>query len=157
MSRVWLVREKKPFAAWDLLVYGVLAVLIAVLFIVFVFSDAFGVKDARGIRVEAEGETVYTYLFGEGGQIASGWEDRVEERAEGAMLYVRITTPRGWNELAIDTEKNAVYMQDADCSFRKDCTHMQAIGGGGSVIICIPHALRVMPLEGENLMNPSIG
>ena len=70
MSRVWLVREKKPFAAWDLLVYGVLAVLIAVLFIVFVFSDAFGVKDARGIRVEAEGETVYTYLFGEGGQIA---------------------------------------------------------------------------------------
>ena len=82
MNRARLVRENKPFAVWDLLVYAVIAALLVVLFLVFVVFDVFGTDSARGIRVQVNEETVYTYVFGEGGTVAQGWEDRVEERTK---------------------------------------------------------------------------
>ena len=57
MNRAQIVRDKRPFAVWDLLVYALILLLIAVLFVVFVFSDAFGTEDARGVRVEVDGVT----------------------------------------------------------------------------------------------------
>ncbi len=157
MNRARIVREHRPFAAWDLLVYALLAALVVVLFLVFVVHDAFGTDDVRGIRVEAGGETVYTYVFGEGGSISEGWEKRVEVHPENGVLLVTITTEHGWNQLAIDDEAGTAVMRDADCSLRKDCTAMRAIGDGGSVITCIPHALKVVPLSGEDYFTPSIG
>ena len=91
------------------------------------------------------------------GKISAGWQDKIEEREEGDVLLVRITTEDGWNELAINDEAGTAVMHDADCSFRKDCTVMRAIGDGGSVITCIPHALKVLPLKGEDYSTPSIG
>ncbi len=157
MNRVRLVREGKLFRAWDLLVYGLLALLIAFLFVLFVCSDVFGTGDARGFRVEVRGEAVYTYVFGEGGSAAEGKGNLVEERTEGETLYVRILSADGWNELAVDLAEESVRMHDADCSLRKDCTHMRAIGAGGRVITCLPHALKVVPLGGEDLSSPSVG
>lgn len=157
MNRIRLVRERRPFAVWDILVYALLVGFIAVLFVVFVLSDVFHTKDASGIQVELHGETVYTYTFGQGGRISSGWQDRIEERREDGLLLVRITTEDGWNELAINDEAGTAVMRDANCSFRKDCTLMRAIGDGGSVITCIPHALKVLPLKGEDYSTPSVG
>lgn len=157
MNRARLVRENKPFAVWDLLVYAVIAALLVVLFLVFVVFDVFGTDSARGIRVQVNDEIVYTYVFGDGGTVAQGWEDRVEERTDGSLLLVRITTDDGWNEIAIDEEGQTAVMRDADCSLRKDCTAMRAIGDGGSVITCIPHGLKVLPLAGEDISAPSVG
>ena len=157
MNRIRLVRERRPFAIWDILVYGLLIIFIAALFFVFVLTDVFHTKDANGIQVELHGETIYTYTFGQGGKISAGWQDKIEEREEGDVLLVRITTEDGWNELAINDEAGTAVMHDADCSFRKDCTVMRAIGDGGSVITCIPHALKVLPLKGEDYSTPSIG
>ena len=157
MKRARLVREGGFFSVWDLLVYAAIVLLIAALFVVFVFSDAFAAEDARGVRVEVYGEAVYTYVFGEGGSVADGWETRVEERTEGQTLLVRISLQEGWNEMIIDEGARTVAMHDADCSLRKDCTHMLPLGSGGSVITCIPHALKITPLTGEDLSQPSIG
>ncbi len=120
MNRARLVRENKPFAVWDLLVYAVIAALLVVLFLVFVVFDVFGTDSARGIRVQVNDEIVYTYVFGDGGTVAQGWEDRVEERTDGSLLLVRITTDDGWNEIAVDEEGQTAVMRDADCSLRKD-------------------------------------
>lgn len=157
MNRARLVREHRLFSVWDILVYLLIAALIVVLFAVFVFSDAFDTRAARGVRAEADGVTVYTYVFGEGGTIGEGWESRISQRQDGDVLLVRIQTEHGWNELAIDDGAGTAVMRDADCSFRKDCTAMQAIGEGGSVIICIPNGLKVTPLDGEDLSMPSFG
>lgn len=107
--------------------------------------------------MEVYGEAVYTYVFGEGGTVADGWETRVEERTEGQTLLVRISLQEGWNEMIIDEGARTVAMHDADCSLRKDCTHMLPLGSGGSVITCIPHALKITPLTGEDLFLPSVG
>lgn len=157
MSRLEDVRTHRPFAVWDLLIYFLLVALIVTLFLIFVVFDIFGTDEVQGISVQVRGETVYTYTFGEGGTVTPGWETRVVESRDGGILLVRITTENGWNELAIDDEAATAVMRDADCSLRKDCTAMRAIGGGGSVITCIPHALKVIPLAGEDLFSPSVG
>lgn len=157
MNRFRLVRERGLFAPFDIVVYLLLAALIAALFFVFVVADTFGADDAEGVCVQVGGETVYAYTFGEGGERAQGWEERIAERTEEGVLYVRIRADAGWNELAIDDAQKTVVMHDADCSLRKDCTQMRAIGQGGSVITCIPHALKVVPLSGEDYSTPSVG
>ena len=49
MNRIRLVRERRPFAIWDILVYGLLIIFIVALFVVFVLTDVFHTKDANGI------------------------------------------------------------------------------------------------------------
>lgn len=155
MNNARRVREGKLFRVADLLIYGLVLLLVAVLFLFIAFRDP---AAAAGFRVEVGGEPVYTYTFGRGGEISAGWEDRVLERSEGELIIVTVQTSEGaWNELAVNDAAGTVSVRDANCSRRKDCTAMQPIGDGGSVIVCIPHALRVVPLAGEDLSNPSVG
>ena len=155
MKNARRVREGKLFRIADLFVYGAVLLLVAALFFFFTFR---GQEAAAGFRVEAGGECVYTYTFGEGGKTAEGWAEKISERREGELLIVRIELSEGaWNELAVDDAAGTVRMRDANCSRRKDCTAMQPVGAGGSVIVCIPHVLRVLSLSGEDLSKPSVG
>ena len=153
MNRTRQIREHKPFAYGDLIVYALLVVLIVALFCIYFGRQT---QEADGIKIEVHGEVVYRYDFGSGGTISAGWEDRVSEE-RGDVLQVRIETASGHNVIAIDEAARTVRMQDADCSRQKDCTRMQAIGEGGEVIVCIPHALKVTSLHGEDLSRPGIG
>ena len=153
MNRTRQIREGKPFVFGDLIVYILLAVLIVALFCTCLGRHA---GKPEGIRIEVRGEIVYQYMFGSGGSISPGWEVAVSEE-RGEILLVHIETEFGYNVIAIDETARMVRMQDADCSRRKDCTHMRAIGGGGEVIVCIPHALKVTTLEGEDPSRPEIG
>ena len=152
MNRIRLIREKRPFAAGDLIVYCLLAALIIALFVLFLHRES---GESAGVRVEVRGEEVYRYEFGVGGRASEGAD--VSEEVRDGVLYVRIGTQNGYNLLCIDEEARTVSMADADCSRRKDCTQMRAIGNGGEAIVCIPHSLRVVPLEGESLSHPSVG
>ncbi len=153
MNRTRQIREHKPFAYGDLIVYALLVVLIVALFCIYFGRQT---QEADGIKIEVHGEVVYRYDFGSGGTISPGWEGRVSED-RGDVLQVRIETASGYNVIAIDEAMRTVCMQDADCSRQKDCTRMQAIGEGGEVIVCIPHALKVTSLHGEDLSRPGIG
>ena len=153
MNRTRQIREGKPFVFGDLIVYILLAVLIVALFCTCLGRHA---GKPEGIRIEVRGEIVYQYMFGSGGTISPGWEDRVSEE-RGDVLQVRIETASGYNVIAIDEAARTVRIKDADCSRQKDCTHMQAIGEEGDVIVCIPHGLTVTSLQGEDLSCPEIG
>lgn len=156
MSRLRLVRDRRLFAPLDAVVYAILLLLVGVLFAVFVFGGRD--RAAEGIRVEVRGEAVYRYEYGAGGWVAPAWSGRIAEREEGEVLYVRIVTEEGWNELAIDLAQKSVRMNDADCSRRKDCTHMAPVQGAFDVIVCLPHALKVLALKGgEDISHPVIG
>ena len=149
------VREGRPFRAADLILYGVMFLLVAALFLFVTFRPQ---EEAEGFCVEVNGARAYSYVFGEGGEAASGWEQRIIEQMEGELLIVTVQTAEGaWNQLAVDEGEKTVRMRDANCSLRKDCTAMQPIGTGGGVIVCVPHALRVIPLAGEDLTHPSVG
>ena len=153
MNRTRQIREHKPYARGDLIVYVLIVALIVALFCIYLGRQT---QEADGITVEVHGEVVYRYEFGSGGTISAGWEDRVSEE-RGDVLQVRIETASGHNVIAIDEAARTVRIQDADCSRQKDCTHMQAIGEGRGVIVSIPHGLTVTSLQGEDLSRPGIG
>lgn len=154
MKYARLVRGGKCFRFGDLILYGAVLLLTAALFLSAALLSG---GTAEGFCVEREGARIYTYRFGEGGEVAPAWRERIGETREGALLIVRIETEDGWNELAVDDAAKTARMRDADCSRRKDCCAMQPLGGGGSVIVCIPHGIRVMPLSGEDLSHPAVG
>lgn len=155
MKYARLVRGGKFFRLADLLVYGAAVLLIAALFLA---AALIGGGQAEGFRVEVDGETVYTYRFGAGGEVSSEWAERVTEREEEGLLLVTVQVSEGeWNEIVIDDGAKSAAMRDANCSRRKDCCAMQPVGEGGGVIVCIPHGLRILPLSGEDFSRPSVG
>lgn len=155
MKYARLVRGGKFFRLADLLVYGAAVLLIAALFLA---AALIGGGQAEGFRVEVNGETVYTYRFGAGGEVSSEWADRVTEREEEGLLLVTVQVSEGeWNEIVIDDGAKSASMRDANCSRRKDCCAMQPVGEGGGVIVCIPHGLRILPLSEEDFSRPSVG
>lgn len=154
MNRAHQIRKNKPFALGDVVVYACLAVVIALLFVLFLGRTQ---NATQGVKVEIRGEEVYRYEFGIGGSVVEGVSASIEESREDNTLYIRIKTEYGYNVICIDDEQKLVWMFDADCSRRKDCTHMFALGDGGEVILCLPHFLRIVPLAGEDLSKPGIG
>lgn len=155
MKYARLVRGGKFFRLADLLVYGAAVLLIGALFLA---AALIGGGQAEGFRVEVNGETVYTYRFGAGGEVSSEWAERVAEREEEGRLLVTVQVSEGeWNEIVIDDGAKSAAMRDANCSRRKDCCAMQPVGEGGGVIVCIPHGLRILPLSEEDFSRPSVG
>lgn len=159
MTRIEEIKKRKPFALWDLLVYGILLVVILILFAVFVFGG--GGEKANGIEVTVDGETIYTYTFGEGGASAEGWSSRIEERVEDETVFVKIffgEEKQEYNEIKIDPANRTAVMNDANCSRGKDCMLMQ-ISDESGVIICLPHKLKICALGGEKIdyFHPTVG
>lgn len=165
MTRLEEIKKRKPFAIWDLLIYGILVAVILILFGVFVFGGRG--KAASGIQLTLLGndETViYSYDFGAGKRtVAEGWETRITEEEEEGVLLVTVyfdDEKKDYNTVAIDLEKKTAKMRDANCSrYNKDCVHSSGISSEKDFIICLPHKLKVCALGGveEDLSKPSVG
>lgn len=149
LSRVEQVKKRKPFAPWDLLVYGLLAVLILVLFAVFVFGA--DKSPVSGFRIESEGKVIYSYSFEKGAEIPAEFRESVSEKREDGFLFVTVTEEggHGYNVLKIDLARKTAKMVDTDCSRHKDCLYMAEIASKSGVIVCVPHGLKVLALDGE--------
>ncbi len=156
MSRLEEVKKRRPFEKADLLVYALLILFILAFVLIFTLGRDSGAVE--GFYVTCDGETVYTYSFVEGAVVADGWEDRVIQEREGEILTVTVQSDRGYNTVEIDLVGKSAKMLDADCSRHKDCTAMREITARDGVIICVPHALKVLALGGaEDYTRPSIG
>lgn len=150
IERIEQIKKRKPFALADVFVYAALAVLIVVLFIVFVFS----VPQApiKGVQFVYREQVVYTYSFETGGKAATGWSKYFEERTEGDLVYVTFYEDEEkteYNVLCINLKEQSAKMTDTNCSHHKDCVYMDAIQSQNGVIICVPHGLKVLALDGE--------
>lgn len=164
MTRLEEIKKRKPFALWDLLIYGMLVAVILILFGVFVFGGRG--KAASGVQIALLGndETViYSYEYGsEKRTVAEGWEARISEKVENGVLLVTVymdDEKKDYNTVAIDLEKKTSKMRDANCSFRKDCVHSSGIESEKDFIVCLPHKLKVCALGGaeEDFSKPSVG
>ena len=162
MTRLEEIKNRKPFAVWDLLVYGILVAVIIILFAVFVFG---GKNTAKGIEVLYGNERIYTYEYGKGGTVSAGWEAQIEEREDGETLLVTVKTGgdgSAYNVIAIDLKNKVATMRDANCyhkgSYHKGCVHMPDITSENGVIVCVPHGLKVIAFGAqEDVLHPSVG
>lgn len=145
LKKVEQVKDEKPFRLADLIIYGVIAAVAAVLFIVLFAVEKNGAP-LDGVRVYVRDEIVFEYGFdGSGYKILSD----CAEVDDGEKLKVKITVDGGYNLIEIDKYARSVSVTESDCRTH-DCVYSKAITDGNSVIICLPHHLRIEPYGYKN-------
>ncbi|MGN1104905.1 MAG: NusG domain II-containing protein [Candidatus Coproplasma sp.] len=147
-KKIEQVRKTKYFRLWDILVYGVILLIIAALFlVVFLTGDK---SSANGFTIRQREKVVFTYYFDTDRYEYSLTDSIVEIDSEDeSSLIITVYTPNksGFNRVKVDKVNNTVEVVDADCSLlRKDCVHTPALKDNSSVISCLPHEMYIEPL-----------
>lgn len=145
LERIRAVKADKGFKRGDIVVYSlILCLFLAVLFGVIC---GIGSEELRGFEIYYGNEKMYSYSFEE--DKGAVYSDKITVLSDdGAGLKLRFENGEEFNEIYADKGKRSVYVTDANCSSRKDCAHTQAIDGGGKIIVCVPHELKIVPLGG---------
>ncbi len=146
------IKTRKIFVKRDVLVYALLAILIASL---FVFLVIFQNKNTLGFKAEIDGKLVVSHAYGQGFNVDKEFKDNVIIEKDGNNYTVKILTDNGCNTLYVNEEENNVKMQDSDCP-SQNCVHMHAISNAGA-IYCAPRALKITPLVDSEFIPPTIG
>ena len=147
LKRVEQVKKDKGFRLWDLLIYGLLAVLIVVLFCVFVFprskSRIDTISIVRGFANEAE--TVFSYSFlTDTYEVINEQAITVDENTQTTLKLTFHGKHEGdYNIIVIDKENCTVDVTEANCP-ALDCVHSPALKDNSSLpIICSTHEMIV--------------
>lgn len=143
LKKVEQAKQDKGFRKGDLVVYGVLALLIAATFLaLFLVRDT---SPLQGIDVYIDNELVLEYSFEEDApKISSGTDCAEIVRNDGEMLVIRFSCGGGYNVVEIDKTLRSVAVTDADCA-SKECVAMRNITDNSGIIYCSPHRLMILP------------
>lgn len=140
LKKVEQVKSDKGFKIFDLIVYGVVVAIVAVLFLtVFLTSDT---DPLTGVKISVKGEAVFIYDFSAEEPTC---KDGVEWKEDGGKLTVTVRTEDGYNVIYIDKNEKSVKMTDADCKGRQ-CLYFGTMKDNSKVMYCNPHSLKIEPL-----------
>lgn len=152
LKKIEQVRSDKGFKIFDLIVYAVVLVAIAVMFAVFVFaSDDSAIRAIRISYIgDGESRTVFTYDFD-----ADRWENFSEVNIEVAeeddgriLLFFYVDESKSeYNEIIVDKTERSVWVEDANCR-NKTCMNFGKLRYNNQAISCSPHGYMVIePLD----------
>lgn len=139
------IKSEKYFRVWDLVVYGVLALVIAALFLaVFLSRDD---SPAGGIKISSYGTAVCVYDYqADKFTVFDGEIMEIESQSEEEVRLIFHAERGGYNKIVIDKINKSVRVSDADCSLHRDCVFTPAITDNGSAISCPPHNMKIEPV-----------
>ena len=141
LKKIEQVKADKGFKIFDVVVYGLIAVLVVALFIaVFVTRDD---SPLSGIRVYSKGVAVFEYNFEKDEYKQLSDDVKTEVTDKDGVLTVKITADVGYNVLEIK-KSGSVKVTAADCR-SLDCIYSPAIKDNSGIIYCSPHGLRIVP------------
>ena len=143
LKKVGEVKKDKGFKIWDLIIYGAIALLVAVLFMVtFLTRDT---SPLSGVRIYSDNKIVFEYSF-ESGEYKNLNESAVSVIADNEQtLKIKVFYEDEFNTVVID-KAGSVKVTEADC-FNKTCIAMKEIKDNSGLIYCSPHRLRIEPYE----------
>ena len=164
LQRVNAVSKNKTFKVTDIAVYGVLAAVIVVLFVVFVFTDS--TTDALEqfyITDDTTGKVIYTFDFSKfsddeyDGVVNESWENgtiSVNRMNGDVYITVRRSDMEGdhYNMVVAKQVRKdngekyfEVTVAEANCSSYADCVHsFFPITSSNRTIVCLPHRITVV-------------
>ena len=144
-KKIEQVKKDKGFRLFDLIIYGAIIAIVAVLFITLFFTR--NTQPLEGIRILVKEQAVFEYSFenDELGVVGDG----VEVDREG-VITVRISLDDGdFNVVEIDPAARTAKVTQANCKNR-DCVYTAAITSANGIIYCSPHRVRIEPLNYKN-------
>lgn len=152
-AKVQSARKDKPFKWGDILVYMCAALVIVVLFGVFVFgADDAAMQTVRVVDDQTR-ETLFLYNVVRGEYVinsanVNGWQVTVTPTDNGVTVrFSRLMEgEERFNILEITRGRNPqAKMIDSRCGFHQDCVrNFDAITRSGGAIVCSPNRLKVV-------------
>ncbi len=156
IAKIRQEKENKIFKRWDILVYAIILILIAVLFLtIFLTKDN---SRLDGFKVSYDGDVIYTYIFSTKEEQKEDKYIDILERSD-SILKIRVhlsDLEHDYNIIQVNLQERVITVIDADCSVSKDCTGMK-IKSMSDTIICVPHKLIIEPIGNGNIEEPTIG
>lgn len=137
------LKKSKPFYLFDLIIYGLVAVIVSAvfLFVFFLKNDS----AAQGFYVTYKNEVAAEYRFDQGIlKIKDGFIQYFSEKDDGFYFYPDANDKKDYNLIIVDKENKTVYIKEATCAGR-DCTAQKVTAQGG-FIYCAPHNLKIIPM-----------
>ena len=156
IAKIRQEKENKIFKRWDILVYAIILILIAILFLtIFLTKDNSGLD---GFKVSYDGDIIYTYNFSTKEEQKEDKYIDILERSD-SILKIRVhlsDLEHDYNIIQVNLQERVITVIDADCSVSKDCTSMK-IKSMSDTIICVPHKLIIEPIGNGKIEEPTIG
>lgn len=141
LKKIQQVKKDKGFKIFDLIIYGIIAFTVAVLFIA-IFATR-NTDSITGVQITVKAQTVFEYEFG-GKPV---YTEEVEVKEDSAGLTVTVHTEGdGINVIYIDKTAKSVKVTDANCK-GKQCVYFSPIVNNSQLIYCNPHGLKIEPLK----------
>ena len=153
VTNVVNAKKDKPFKALDVFAYVCVALLIVVLFAVFVFDTNNTQLQIVTVIDDETGETLLVYNvtrneYTINSDNSNGWQIVVETVDGDAQVTLsrQIAGERHFNTLVITRgQEPSVQMVDSLCGYHQDCVHnFPAISRSGGAIVCSPNRLKVV-------------
>ena len=151
LKKVEQVKKDKGFKLFDLIIYGVILLLVAIIFIV-VFTTR-NTDPLTGVKIFVNAEEVFTYEFGGEAVYYESETLTVEEDNAGITVTVH-TRGNGLNVVYINKSAKTVKMTEANCK-GKECGYFPEMSNNTDFIYCSPHGVKVEPLF-RDLESPDI-
>ena len=140
LKKIEQVKQDRGFKLFDIIIYGAVIVIVAVLFIV-VFTTR-NTDPLTGVKVTYKAQVVFEYEF-DGGIKKQSELVEVKEDDKGITLTIR--SNNDYNVIYINKSAKTVKMKDANCR-SKQCLYYSEIKNNSGYIICDPHGIKIEPL-----------
>ncbi|MCQ2387575.1 MAG: hypothetical protein MJ066_03920 [Clostridia bacterium] len=149
--------NKKPFEFFDIFIYVFILVLFVFLLLFLIILPK---KDKiNGFYVVKDDKKILTYSFKDNEfLIDDSWKNYIEINKDDCIINVFLNDEKTeFNVIQYDLNKKSVKMKDSTCSISKDCTYFSPITTNNNVIYCNPHNIKILPIEGNGLIQPVVG
>lgn len=149
------VYNRKLFRLRDIVVYLSIAIVIAILFVVFVILPK--KQEPQGFAVYVDGEKILECYYDSEKIIPYSSEKAFAKINEDNTIYIYFgTDEKQYNLISYDKTNKNVKVKDANCSNKKDCVKEVAISNSGA-IYCAPHKLKITPIGSSEKTTPTTG
>lgn len=142
------IKISKPFKPFDAIIYLLIIVFIALTFFFFFYLNK--PTSNAGFKVLLSGKEILTFQYDNKELNVLETVNYKTENSKGGItitLYIDANSSE-YNVLSVNYEERSVKITDANCSNSKDCTFFPPISNDNGSIICLPHKLTVLPING---------
>lgn len=136
------LKKSKPFYLFDLMIYGLSAMLIIAIFAIVFFAKKG--TTTQGFYVMIDNAVVAEYRFDDGKlKIKDGYSAHFSDTENGFYFYPDAENKNDYNLIAVNVIAKTVYITASTCAGH-DC-EKQKITASGGFIYCAPHKLKITP------------
>ena len=144
------VKNGGIFCPADLIIYFATVFFLAALFIAFIILPSNSASD--GFVVSVNDKTAFVYEYSSGNYEIKDFDGKIEiddSATESTFTFTVFSGEDGYNVIEVSVKNKTVKVVESNCSSKKDCVYTPPLKNGSGAIFCMPHGLKILPLNAK--------